>query len=127
MEATPQSMPGGGEVEEPHAADATPPAAGPAPPAPAPPAPAPDAAAAAYAELATLRGRVLALEAELAETHRRANTAIAAAQERVYWLDRWHVDLNALMLRRSAVAARAVLRALRGMLRALRRFTRAIR
>jgi hypothetical protein len=126
MEATPQSMPGGGEVEEPHAADATPPAAGPAPPAPAPPAPAPDAAA-AYAELATLRGRVLALEAELAETHRRANTAIAAAQERVYWLDRWHVDLNALMLRRSAVAARAVLRALRGMLRALRRFTRAIR
>jgi hypothetical protein len=123
MEATPQSMPGGGEVGEPHAADATPPAAGPAPPAPAP---APDAAA-AYAELATLRGRVLALEAELAETHRRANTAIAAAQERVYWLDRWHVDLNALMLRRSAVAARAVLRALRGMLRALRRFTRAIR
>jgi hypothetical protein len=123
MEATPQSMPGGGEVEEPHAADATP-AAGPAPPAPAPDA-APDVAA--YAELATLRGRVLALEAELAETHRRANAAIAAAQERVYWLDRWHVDLNALMLRRWAVASRAVLRALRGMLRALRRFTRAIR
>ncbi|MEA2302270.1 MAG: hypothetical protein QOE44_2805 [Solirubrobacteraceae bacterium] len=134
MEATPQSMPGGGEVEEPHAADATPPAAGPAPPAPAaPPAAAPPAAArpaaaaAAYAELTTRRGRVHALEAELAETHRRANEAIAAAQERVYWLDRWHVDLNALMLRRSAVGARAVLRALRGMLRALRRFTRAIR
>jgi hypothetical protein len=118
MEATPQSMPGVGEVEDPVAGDAA-----------ARPAAATAAAAvtAAYAELATLRGRILALEAELAETHRRANAAIAAAQERVYWLDRWHVDLNALMLRRSAVAARAVLRALRGMLRALRRFTRAIR
>jgi microcystin degradation protein MlrC len=78
-------------------------------------------------ELAELRATVRALEAELAETHRRANAAIAAAQERVYWLDRWHVDLNELMLRRWAVTVRAVLRGVRAMVRRLRRFTRAIR
>jgi hypothetical protein len=77
-------------------------------------------------EVAELRAAVRSLEAELAETHRRANAAIAAAQERVYWLDRWHVDLNELMLRRWAVAVRAVLRAARGIVRRMRRFTRAI-
>lgn len=82
---------------------------------------------AVHAELATLRASVLALEAELAETHRRANAAIAAAQERVYWLDRWHVDLNELMRRRWAVGLRATLRAVRALLRRLRRFSRAIR
>ncbi len=87
--------------------------------------PPPDGAA--HAELADLRAQVLALEAELAETHRRANAAIAAAQERVYWLDRWHVDLNELMRRRWAVGARAVLRSVRGLLRRAQRFTRAIR
>jgi hypothetical protein len=92
-------------------------------------APATDDAAPAsvHDELAALRACVLALEAELADTHRRANAAIAAAQERVYWLDRWHVDLNELMTRRSAGAVRAILRVLRGLLRRLRRFTRAIR
>ncbi len=84
-------------------------------------------AAAEIDELAALRAQVAALEAELAETHRRANAAIAAAQERAYWLDRWHVDLNELMRRRWAVAARAGLRTMRGMARRLRRFSRAIR
>jgi hypothetical protein len=101
MEATPQSI------------------AGDAPPA--------DAEASVHDQLAALRACVLALEAELAETHRRANEAIAAAQERVYWLDRWHVDLNELMTRRWAVAVRALLRILRSLIRRLRRFTRAIR
>ncbi|MEA2298773.1 MAG: hypothetical protein QOF77_1709 [Solirubrobacteraceae bacterium] len=78
-------------------------------------------------EVAELRAQVAALEAELADTHRRANAAIAAAQEQVYWLDRWHVDLNELMRRRSAAQVRAVLRAVRGMARRLRRFTRALR
>ncbi|HEU0317102.1 MAG TPA: hypothetical protein VFR49_07220 [Solirubrobacteraceae bacterium] len=80
-----------------------------------------------HEELAALRTQVLALEAELAETHRRANEAIAAAQERVYWLDRWHIDLNELMLRRWAINARAILRGGRGLLRRLRRFSRALR
>ncbi len=83
--------------------------------------------AGAHEELAVLRARVLSLEAELAETHRRANAAIAAAQDRAYWLDRWHVDLNTLMLRRSAVVVRAALRALRAVLRLGRRFSRAVR
>jgi hypothetical protein len=87
----------------------------------------PQSLAAETDELAALRAQVAALEAELAETHRRANAAIAAAQERAYWLDRWHVDLNELMRRRWAVAARAGLRGVRGMVRRLRRFSRAIR
>jgi hypothetical protein len=49
------------------------------------------------AELVALRERVAALEAERAEEIARATAAVAAAQERAYWLDRWHLDLNALM------------------------------
>ncbi len=101
MEAMPQSMPAEHQAEQPEGA--------------------------VDQEIAALRARVRALEAELAETHRRANAAIAAVQDRVYWLDRWHVDLNELMRRRSAVGVRAVLRAGRGILRRLRRFTRALR
>lgn len=109
MEATPQSMPAGVVETDIESADTD------------------TADLAVHAELATLRAAVLALEAELAETHRRANAAIAAAQERVYWLDRWHVDLNELMRRRWAVGLRAMLRAVRALLRRLRRFSRAIR
>jgi hypothetical protein len=87
----------------------------------------PPSLAAETDELAALRAQVAALEAEQAETHRRANAAIAAAQERAYWLDRWHLDLNELMRRRWAVAVRAGLRTVRGMVRRLRRFSRAIR
>ncbi len=47
------------------------------------------------AEVERLRARVAALEAELVEVQARANAAVAAAQERAYWLDRWHLDLNA--------------------------------
>ncbi len=50
------------------------------------------------AENARLRARVEQLESELVE-QARANAAVAAAQERAYWLDRWHLDLNALMRR----------------------------
>jgi hypothetical protein len=57
--------------------------------------------------------RVAALERELTEQAARANAAVAAAQDRSYWLDRWHVDLNAVMQRRGASEARAALRALR--------------
>ena len=46
---------------------------------------------------------------------RRAPTrAVAAAQERAYWLERWHVDLNALMRSPGAREFRALLRAVRG-------------
>ena len=51
------------------------------------------------------------LEREQHERTARANAALAAAQDRTYWLDRWHVDLNALMRRPVAGGSRAALRA----------------
>jgi hypothetical protein len=81
-------------------------------------------AASERGELAALRLRVAALEAELAETQRLANAAIAAAQDRAYWLDRWHVDLNAVMARPGAGELRALLRGVRSVFRRLRRVLR---
>ena len=49
-----------------------------------------------------LRARLDGLEREHAEQIARAHDAIASAQERSYWLDRWNLDLNALMERRGA-------------------------
>jgi hypothetical protein len=37
----------------------------------------------------------------------------------VYWLDRWGLDLNALMRRRGAAEVRAAMRAMRGIYRRL--------
>jgi hypothetical protein len=71
------------------------------------------------AEIAALQARVEQLERENAELAARANAAIAAAQDRAYWLDRWNVDLNALMRRRGAAEFRAALRGLRAVARAL--------
>lgn len=47
-----------------------------------------------------LRARVAALEAELATQAARANTAIAAAQDRTAWLDRLDLDLDRTLSRR---------------------------
>ena len=47
------------------------------------------------------------LEREHAEQIARAHDALAAAQDRSYWLDRWGVDLNALMERPGAGQFRA--------------------
>jgi hypothetical protein len=71
-------------------------------------------------ELEYLRGRVVTLEAERIEELRRAHAAVAAYQERVYWLDRWHLDLNALMARPGASEFRAGLRAVRAVVRQVR-------
>jgi hypothetical protein len=64
-------------------------------------------------ELDSLRARIAALEDELAERSARANAAVAAAEDRAYWLDRWRVDLNRLMSHPAAGRARAALRGLR--------------
>jgi hypothetical protein len=71
-------------------------------------------------ELEYLRRRVAELEQERAELMRRTATVIAAAQERAYWLDRWHLDLNALMARPAADRVRAAARGLRAPVRAVR-------
>jgi hypothetical protein len=60
-----------------------------------------------------LRARVEALEAELVEVQSRTNAAVAKWQEQAYWLDRWHLDLNALMRRPGAVELLGALRAVR--------------
>lgn len=76
------------------------------------------------AEVQRLRGQVAALEAELVEVQARANRSVAEWQERAYWLDRWHVDLNALMRKPGASEFRAFLRAIRSVSRFFRRAKR---
>ncbi len=71
-------------------------------------------------ELEELRARVEELERERVEQARRANAAVAAAEDRAYWLDRWHLDLNALMRRRGAAELRAALRGVRAVHRGYR-------
>jgi hypothetical protein len=66
------------------------------------------------AEIERLRARVADLEDQLADQAARTNQIVAATQERVYWLDRWHLDLNALMARPGAAEFRAVVRVARG-------------
>ncbi len=66
-----------------------------------------------------------AIEREHVEQLARAHAALAAAQDRSYWLDRWGVDLNALMRRPGASRVRWLLRCLRELERtrnALRRY-----
>jgi hypothetical protein len=65
-------------------------------------------------EVARLRARLAALESELVEVQSRANETVGYWQERAYWLDRWHLDLNAVMRRPGAPQLLGSLRALRG-------------
>lgn len=73
------------------------------------------------AEISRLRARVTALETQLADVEAWAGQAVAEAQEKTYWLDRWHVDLNAVMRRPNAGRIRAAARGLRSVYRAVRR------
>jgi hypothetical protein len=71
-----------------------------------------------------------AIEREHVEQLARAHAALAEAQDRSYWLDRWGVDLNTLMRRPSARRLRALLRWLRELQRgkiAVERYARARR
>jgi hypothetical protein len=63
------------------------------------------------------REQLEALQREHHEQIARANAAIAAAQDRSYWLDRWGIDLNALMRRRGASELLTAMRAVRLILR----------
>ncbi|HYV16946.1 MAG TPA: hypothetical protein VE972_13115 [Conexibacter sp.] len=77
-------------------------------------------------EIGRLRARVAVLEHELLEQAQRTARIVADAQERTYWLDRWHLDLNALMQRRGASEARSLVRLVRGAARAAKRVKRAL-
>lgn len=79
-------------------------------------------------EVDALRARVAELERELAERTERANAAVAAAEDRLYWLDAWKLDLDAIMARplarRAYAAAGRLRRAKRLAGRVRRRLTR---
>ncbi|MEA2273994.1 MAG: hypothetical protein QOI98_2702 [Solirubrobacteraceae bacterium] len=79
------------------------------------------------AELETLRARLTELERERSEEIAGAVALAAAAQHRVYWLDRWQVDLNALMSTRRGMALRVLIRLLRWPVRIARRLARQVR
>ena len=72
-------------------------------------------------DAAALRARIADLEVERAELVRRTNEAIAAAEEKTYWLDRWNLDLNALMRKPGAATFRSTIRASRRASARLRR------
>ena len=76
------------------------------------------------AELERLRARVSSLEAELVETQARTDAVVGEWQERAYWLDRWHLDLNALMRRPGASELREALRAVRAVAWRIKRIKR---
>jgi hypothetical protein len=65
-------------------------------------------------EVEALRARVAELERELAFRTERANAVVAAAQDRLYWLERWKIDPNRVMATRAGqwafVIARQALR-----------------
>jgi hypothetical protein len=65
------------------------------------------------AEVERLHEQVEALESELVEVQQRANAAVAEWQDRAYWLDRLHIDLNAVMRRPGANQLRLALKAVR--------------
>jgi cell division septum initiation protein DivIVA len=66
---------------------------------------------------ARLRARVAELERQLGEQAAGANAAIAAAQDRAYWLDRARIDPDAILASRAGRAVRAAARAVRGLRR----------
>ncbi len=73
------------------------------------------------AELTALRAQVSQLEEERGELVQELTRVKREAQDRTYWLDRWHLDLNRVM--RSPIAsglfefARTCKRAIKSILR----------
>jgi hypothetical protein len=76
------------------------------------------------AELVRLRTRVDELEHELVEVQSRTNAVVAEWQDRAYWLERWHLDLNALMRKPGAAEFRALVRAVRAVVWAAKKAKR---
>ncbi|HVW19323.1 MAG TPA: FAD-binding protein [Solirubrobacteraceae bacterium] len=85
----------------------------------------------AETEVERLRARVAELEAELAAQAQATVALLSQAQERLYWLERWGVDLDRVMRHRAARWTLASLRAVRRagwrLKRARRRVARRLR
>lgn len=56
-------------------------------------------------EILALRARIVELEALLDEHARATNAIVARSQDKLYWLERWQVDLDVVMRKRGAVPA----------------------
>ena len=76
------------------------------------------------AEVVGLYARIAELEAELAEQSRRTASVVAEAQEKLYWLERWQVDLDAVMRKPGAVPTLETLKRVRSWTRQLRKLKR---
>ena len=79
------------------------------------------------AENERLRSQMAALQDRLADVEVWAHRAVAEAQEKTYWLDRWHLDLNALMRQPAAGWIRGAARGLRSVYRAANWLRRRLR
>jgi hypothetical protein len=77
-------------------------------------------------EVEQLRARVAELELELAAQSRRTNELVAEAQEKLYWLERWHVDLDRVMAKPGALRTLELVRWVRGQIRKVRLLKRRI-
>ena len=71
-------------------------------------------------EIAALRARIDELEHELAEQARTTNALVATSQERLYWYDRWGIDLERIMARPGAGQALEAVKKVRAGVRWLR-------
>ena len=71
-------------------------------------------------EIAALRARVADLENQLAEQARASNALVARSQQKLYWLERWQLDLDTLMAHKGAVPTLEALRSLRNAVRWVR-------
>jgi uncharacterized coiled-coil protein SlyX len=76
------------------------------------------------AEIAALRARVAELEAQLTRQQQETAALVATAQEKLYWLERWHVDLDRVMRKPGAIQALDALRATRGVVWKARKLAR---
>ena len=79
------------------------------------------------AELEYLRARVQTLEEERLEQARLANEAIVNVQNRLYWLDRFQIDLNSVMASSWVMAIRGLAKRYREPIRAARAFARKLK
>lgn len=78
-------------------------------------------------EVQQLRARIAELESLLAEQTRATNALVAEAQEKLYWLERWHVDLDAVMRKPGAKLALILVKRVRGLARLVRQAKRRLR
>jgi hypothetical protein len=76
------------------------------------------------AEIAALRARVAELEDQLARKDAETARLVANAQEKLYWLERWHIDLDRVMAKPGAIPLLDALRKSRAMVWKARKLKR---